>query len=63
MLSENLKRIRTEQRYNRKQLSEIAGVTPTTIQMIENGENDNPNLKTLLGLSKALKVSITTLIK
>ena len=63
MLSENLKRIRTEQRYNRKQLGELAGVTPTTIQMIENGINDNPNLKTLLGLSKALKVSIATLIK
>ncbi len=63
MLSENLKRIRMEQRYNRRQLGELTGITPTTIQMIENGENDNPRLKTLLALAKALRVSITTLIK
>lgn len=63
MLNENLRRIRTEQRYTRKQLGEIAGITPTTIQMIENGTIDNPSLKTILGLSKALKVSVTTLIK
>lgn len=63
MLSENLKRIRMEQRYTRKQLGELTGVTATTIQMIENNENDNPRLKTLLALAKALKVPITTLIK
>ena len=63
MLGENVKRIRTEKRYTRKYLGSLVGVSATTIQMIENGENDNPSLKTLIGLSKALKVSITTLIK
>lgn len=63
MLSKNLRRIRTEQRYTRKQLGELAGIAPTTIQLIENGTIDNPNLKTIQGLSKALKVSILTLIK
>lgn len=63
LLSENLKRIRMEQRYSRKQLGGLTGITPTTIQMIENGKNDNPRLKTVLALSKALKVPIATLIK
>lgn len=63
MLNENLKRIRTEQRYTRKQLGELAGITPNTIQFIENGTIDNPSLKTVQGLAKALKVSVTTLIK
>lgn len=63
MLSENLRRIRMEQRYNRKQLEEITGITSTTIQMIESGENDNPTLKTVTALAKALKVSVATLIK
>lgn len=63
MLSKNLKRIRMEQRYNRRQLGELTGITPATIQLIEDGKNDNPRLKTLLALSKVLKVSITTLIK
>ena len=52
MLSENVKRIRTEKRYTRKYLGSLVGVSATTIQMIENGENDNPSLKTLIGLSK-----------
>ena len=30
---------------------------------IETGENDNPRIKTLISLSKILKVSIKTLIK
>ena len=63
MLAENLKRIRIEQRYTREQLGKKANITATTIQLIENGTIDNPNLKTLLGLSQALKVSITKLIK
>lgn len=63
MLAENLKRIRLEQRYTRRQLGELVGVTPGTIQRIETGEIDNPTLKTLTGLAKVLKVSVNTLIK
>ena len=63
MLSENLKKIRTDQRYNRKQLGELAGCTATTIQMIENGSNDNPRIKTLISLANALNVSVAKLIK
>ena len=63
MLSENLKRIRMEQRYNRKQLGELVGCTATNIQNIENGINDNPKLKLVISLAKALNVSVNTLIK
>ncbi len=63
MLAENLKRIRAEQRYNRVQLGKLAGCTATTIQMIENGKNDNPRIKTIMSLAKVLKVSVNTLIK
>ncbi len=63
MLSQNLKRIRLEQRYTRKQLAKVANTTATTIQSIETEQNDNPRLKTVMGLAKALKVSVNTLIK
>lgn len=63
MLGKNLRRIRTEQRYTRKQLADLCGCTATTIRNIEVGENDNPRIKTLISLSKVLKVSIKTLIK
>ncbi len=63
MLSENLKKIRTNQRYSRKQLGQLAGYSITTIQMIENGINDNPRIKTLISLAKILNVSVDQLIK
>ena len=63
MLSENLKRIRIEQRYNRKQLAKESGISSATIQFIENGTIDNPKIKTVLALAKVLKVPIATLIK
>lgn len=63
MLSENLKRFRTEQRYTRKQLAELVEVNPRTIELIENGKNENPGIKTVERLAKVLKVPIAKLIK
>lgn len=63
LLSENLKKIRKEQRYSQNQLAKLVGCTATNIQNMENGINDNPKLKTLIAISKVLKVSITKLIK
>ncbi len=63
MLSENLKNLRIEQRYSRKQLSEAAGVSKTTIYMIENDDNYDPKLSSLTALAKVLKVPISKLLK
>ena len=63
MLSENLKRIRTEQRYTKQELARKSEMSARTIESIENGENDNPRIKTIEALAKVLKVSVNTLIK
>ena len=63
MLGENLKTIRKEKGFTRNQLSILSGVTAQTIKMIEMGKNDNPRLKTLISLSKTLKIPINKLIK
>lgn len=63
MLGENLKRIRTEQRYTRPQLAKLVEVNPRTIELIENGKNENPGIKTVERLAKVLKVPIGKLIK
>lgn len=63
MLSENLKRIRKEREFSRRKLSKLSGITITNIQDIEEGNNTNPTLNTLLALSKSLKVAVSTLIK
>lgn len=63
MLSENLKRFRKEKEYSRRKLSKLSGITITNIQDIEEGNNTNPTLNTLLALSKALGVAVSKLIK
>ena len=63
MLSENLKRIREEQRYTRVLLAKKIGINAATIQNIENGTNDNPKIKTIIALANALNVSVSKLIK
>ena len=63
MLSENLKRIRTEQRYTQRLLGKLANCTNITIQNIENGNNDNPKIKTLMSLANVLQVTVEDLIK
>lgn len=63
MLSENLRRLRKEQRYNQTLLGKVANCSHTTIQNIEDGSNDNPRIKTLMALAKVLGVSVDDLIK
>ena len=63
MLCENLKRIRTEQRYNRKLLGKLANCTSSTIQNIEEGRSNNPKIKTIIGLAKVLGVTVEDLMK
>lgn len=63
MLSENLKNAREKQRYTVKELSQLSGVSESTINNIENGRNENPGIQILLELSKVLKVAVSKLIK
>lgn len=63
MLSENLKKYRKKREFTRKKLSKLSGITITNIQDIEEGNNTNPTLNTLVALSKALGVAVSKLIK
>lgn len=63
MLSKNLREIRIKRGYNQGKLAKLSGINRQTIVNIETDVQKNPRLDTLIALSKALKVSITTLIK
>ena len=63
MLGENLKRYREEKRYTKQKLAEEVGCSPALIQLIENGTNDNPHIKTLMNISRVLKVPLSKLLK
>lgn len=60
-ISENLYKIRKQQRYTQREVAELAGLNPNYYAKIERGDG-MPSLKTIYKLAKALKVSATEII-
>ena len=63
MLHENLKRYRKEKNLSQEELARKADVTYSTLIKIESGNNQNPTVKTLQQIAKALDVTIDDLMK
>lgn len=62
MLSENIKKIRKKKGLSQDKLAKMANVTLTTLVKLESGANDNPTIKTLAKIAKALNVKVDDLI-
>lgn len=62
MDKEKIINIRTSKNYSVYKLSKISGVPKTTIHDIEKGKNDNPRIKTVKAIAKALEVDINEII-
>lgn len=56
-----LREVREGKGISRYQLSKLASVNESTLQMIENGENPNPTFKTMCKVADALKVKLDDL--
>lgn len=63
MLDKNLKRYRTKKGFTKTDLSKKSGLSSRTIEFLENGRLNNPTIKTVTLLSKALEVEVEKLIK
>jgi len=63
MLHENLKQFRKEKNLSQEELAKKADVTYSTLIKIESGNNQNPTVKTLQQIAKALDVTIDDLMK
>ena len=63
MLAQNIKKYRKKKGLSQDKLAKLADVTHTTLVKIESGANDNPTIKTLTKIAKALNVSINELIE
>lgn len=61
-VGENIKLKREELGITRNQLVESSGVSTAQISRIERGEQNNPNLETLVAISTALKSSLDELV-
>jgi transcriptional regulator with XRE-family HTH domain len=63
MLADNLKRYRAKIGLSQDQLARKAGITYSTLTKLESGVNQNPKVKTLQQLAKALDVTLNDLMK
>jgi len=62
MLSENIKKLRQERGLSQDKLAKMADVTLTTLVKLESGANNNPTIKTITRITKALDVRIDELV-
>lgn len=61
-ITKNLRKLRESKKLSQEKLARLADVANNTIIKIEAGKNQNPTLKTLKKVAKALEVSIDDLI-
>jgi transcriptional regulator with XRE-family HTH domain len=62
MLADNIKRYRATMGLSQDQLARKAGITYSTLTKLESGVNQNPKVKTLQQLAKALEVTLDELM-
>ena len=62
-IADNIKKYRKKKSLSQDKLAKLADVTHTTLVKLESGANDNPTIKTLSKVAKALNVTIDVLVK
>lgn len=63
MIAAKLRELRTAAGLTQRQLAIRADVTVNTVSELERGENENPELQTLIALAAALGRSVTDLFE
>ena len=62
MLAQNIKKFRKKAKLSQEALAQKADITYSTLIKIESGANDNPTIKTIVKIAKALGVKIDELV-
>lgn len=63
MLAKNIKRFRAKRGFSQEDLARAAGVTYSALSKIEAGYSQDPRVKTLQKISRALDVTIDDLLR
>jgi transcriptional regulator with XRE-family HTH domain len=63
MLAKRIKELRNKKGLSQEKLARLADVSYNTIVKIESGESKNPTIQTMVGIAKALGISLDELIK
>ena len=62
-IANNIKKYRKKKGLSQDKLAKLADVTHTTLIKLESGANDNPTIKTLSKVAKALDVTLDVLTR
>lgn len=62
-IGEKIKKIRNDQNLTQEELAQKAEISYITLVKIEQGKVENPTMKTLQKIAKALAVSLDELVK
>lgn len=63
MLGKRIRELRNKKELSQEKLARLADVSYNTIVKIEAGDSKNPTFQTMVGISKALGVSLDDLAK
>ena len=63
MLAKKIRELRNKKGFSQEKLARLAEVSYNTIVKIESGESKNPTFQTMVGIAKALGVSLDELVK
>ena len=63
MLAKRIRELRNKKGLSQERLARLADVSYNTIIKIESGESENPTIKTMARIAKALWISLDALIK
>lgn len=61
-IGKNIKKLRKERDLSREELAKRAKVNYNTIIKLESGTNQNPTIKTLLGIASVFEVDVEALL-
>jgi len=63
MLAKRIRKLRNKKGLSQEKLARLADVSYNTIVKIESGDSKNPTFQTMIGIGKALGISLDDLAK
>mgnify|MGYP001592551908 CR=1 FL=1 len=63
MLAKRIRELRNKKEFSQEKLARLADISYNTIVKIESGESKHPTIQTMVGIAKALDISLDELVK
>ncbi len=63
MFAKRIRELRNKKGLSQEKLARLADVSFTTIVKIESGDSKHPTIQTMVGIAKALDISLDELVK